>query len=86
MQLNIGAINQQQCYTEYKELLNNMVATGVDMFGVNEHNLDTKKPDSKRDLIDIKKMIKDGQQIIVPSEELFAKAYKPGGGYCAYQD
>ena len=61
MHINIGGINSKQGYVEYKLLLNTLRNIKVDVFGINELNLDGTQPIIMKSLKDI------GQQILKDS-------------------
>ena len=74
MHLTTGGVNPKQGYIEYKVLLNNVLATYVDIFGVNERNLDTTNLAIERNLLDIgEKIIKMGKRLKKHQENNFQK-------------
>ena len=80
LHLNTGGIHPKEGYAEYRVLLNNITLTQADVYGINEHFLDTSQPQIKRDLHDAGKAInKYSTQIFGTSDEPFPNKYKPGG-------
>ena len=72
-------IKLREGYAEYKVLLTNLQQTSSDVYSINEHCLDTSKPQIRRYVYDVGKITnKYSTQLFGSSSEPFPRKYKPG--------
>ena len=82
LHINTEGFCSKKRFVEFKLLLNSILLTQVNIYGVNEINLDTSKATIKRELFDMGQTVqKYGIQMFSTSMESYPRAFKPGGGY-----